>query len=95
MKGWEVPAPIRSAMAEPIDAGTPLSVLEALRDDVAVRATVFPDAELARQALDALIDARDPLRAATISAASTEEAKSDAPENGVVVDDREDCLGCQ
>ena len=95
MKGWEVPASIRAAMAEPIDAGTPLPVLEALRDDVAVRANVFPDAELARQALDALIDARDPLRAATTSAASNEETKSDAPESGVVVDDSDECLGCQ
>ncbi len=95
MKGWETPETIRAAMAEPIDAATPLAVLEALRDDAAVRAAIFPDAELARQALDALIDARDPLRAATTSAASNEEAKNNAPESGVVVDDSDECLGCQ
>lgn len=59
MKGWEVPETIRAAMTRPIDADTPLAVLEALRDDVAVRANMFPDAELARQALAALIEMRE------------------------------------
>jgi len=56
MKGWELPETIRAAMAHPIGRETPVKVLRALRDDVANRATVFPDAELARQALDALIE---------------------------------------
>ena len=97
MRGWEIPDTIRAAMAEPIDAATPLPVLEALRDDVAVRAAIFPDAELARQALEALIELR--LSAmeteAEADALTTQQAKSDAPESSVVVDDRDDCLGCQ
>ena len=64
MKGWTVPATIRAAMTEPIDARTtPLAVLEALRDDVAVRANVFPDAELARQALEGMIELRKAVEA--------------------------------
>ena len=90
MKGWSVPATIRAAMAEPIDARTtPLAVLEALRDDVAARATVCPDAELARQALEGMIELR---RGADPGPAPD---RHDAPTAGVVVDDEDDCLGCQ
>ena len=64
MKGWETPDSIRAAMTDPIDAGrTPIPVLEALRDDVANRATIFPDAEIARQALDALIEVKQAIEA--------------------------------
>lgn len=89
MKGWELPATIRAAMAEPIGPDTPVRVLEALRDDVANRATIFPDAELARQALAALIA----LRAGAEAALATD--RPAAPDPAVVVDDRDDCLGCQ
>ena len=90
MKGWGVPATIRAAMTEPVDARTtPLAVLEALRDDVAVRANVFPDAELARQALEGMIELR---RGADPGPAPD---RSDAPAAGVVVDDEDDCPACQ
>ena len=47
-----------------IDARTtPLRDLRTLRDDVAKRATIFPDAELARQALDALIETKEAIEA--------------------------------
>ena len=94
MRGWETPPALLAAMREPIGPDTPLAVLEALRDDAAVRAEIFPDAELARQALEALIDFRGFHRRPQPPAASSDEAKSDAPD-GVVVDDRDDCLGCQ
>lgn len=89
MKGWQVPPAIRAAMAEPIDAATPLAVLEALRDDVAKRATIFPDAELARQALDALIALKNGAEAAIAT------DRPAPPDPAVVVDDRDECLGCQ
>lgn len=89
MKGWETPEAIRRAMLDPIGRDTPVRVLEALRDDVAVRATVFPDAELARQALEALIETR------TATALGHTPERADDPEAGVVVDDTDDCLGCQ
>ena len=89
MKGWELPDSIRAAMTERIDRDTPVPVLEALRDDAANRATIFPDAELARQALDlciALRETTDPGRPSD---------RLDAPGTACVVDDRDDCEACQ
>ena len=88
MRGWEVPPAIRAAMREPIGPDTPVAVLEALRDAVAVRAEIFPDAELARQALELLLQRMVPPKEAERLAAADTEA-------GVVVDDSDDCLGCQ
>ena len=89
MKGWDLPPNIRAAMLEPIGRDTPTAVLEALRDDVANRATIFPDAELARQALDALIETR------TATAFGHTPERRGTAAAGIVVDDSDDCLGCQ
>ena len=83
MRGWEIPATIRAAMMEPIGPDTPLAVLGALRDDVANRAGVFPDAELARQALDLCIALRE--------GADPGPSRTAAPAAARVVDDRDDC----
>lgn len=89
MKGWEIPASIRAAMTEPVTKDTPIAVLRALRDDVAVRANVFPDAELARQALDLCIgqkEGADPGHSPD---------RPEAPATVCVVDDRGECEACQ
>ncbi|MCY4548152.1 MAG: hypothetical protein OXC28_07280 [Defluviicoccus sp.] len=89
MKGWELPAAIRAAMTDPVRPGTPLPVLRALRDDVAVRAEIFPDAELARQALDALVALKEPGDAGRVA------DRPAAPAAACAIDDRDECEACQ
>ena len=45
--------------APAIAIDTPIADLRVMRDQVTIRAGIFPDAELARQALQALILARE------------------------------------
>ena len=63
MRGWETPTEILELGIAPITAWTALSELRVLRAAARVRANVFPDATLAYQALEALIELREAIEA--------------------------------